>query len=101
MAEIRVEVLAFWDFKSIRWSVVISCQNVVDVVDSTWSISNLREISRPNSSIGILGLILGDVVGIDVVMNIPGSLVPFLVVELFKVMVSWSDGKVLNHFLRL
>lgn len=78
---------------------MITCQDVVDVVDTSWSIPDLREVSRPNSSICVLGLILGDVVRIDVVMNVPWSFVPFLIVELLEVVVARGDGKVFYHFL--
>jgi len=54
--EVGVEVFALGDINTIRRLVVISGQNVVNVVNATWSQSDLGQINGPNSSIGILGL---------------------------------------------
>lgn len=40
---------------------VIACANVVNIVNSSRSKSDLGEISRPNSLVGVLSLILGEV----------------------------------------
>ncbi len=37
---------------------MIPGHDVVDVVDTSWSKSDLGEVSRPHTTIGVLGLIL-------------------------------------------
>lgn len=67
---VRVEVFSLGNLHSIRRLEVVASHDVVDVVDSSWSQPNLGEISGPNTSVGILGLILRKVRRIDVVMNV-------------------------------
>lgn len=63
-------MLALRDFESIGRFEVIASHDVVDVVDATGSHPDFGEVDRPNSSVGIFALILGEVRGIDVVMNV-------------------------------
>ena len=49
---------------------MIVCHDVVDIVDSSGSHSDFGEIGGPDTSISILGLILREVWGIYVIMNI-------------------------------
>lgn len=82
---------------SSEWSlIVISGGDIVDIVNTTWSHSDLGEIGWPNSSIGILGLILGEVWGIDVIGDNSISFIPLLVVVLFEVLMSWVNSEALR-----
>ena len=72
---------------------MIPSHDIVDVVDSSWSISDFGEICWPNSSIGILGLVLRYIWSIDMIRYYSVSVVPFLVIILLVVMMSWIDGK--------
>ena len=91
MVKVRVKMLSFWNIDTSWVLVMISSQDVVDVVDSSWPHSDFGEVSWPNSTVGVLGLILGEVGGIDSVMNVSVSVVPLLVVVLLEVVVGWVD----------
>ena len=91
MCEVWVEVLAVWNVDSVRCLVVIACQDVVGVVQTSWSVSDLREVSWPDTSVHVLGVILGKVVRVDEIVDIPWSLVPFLEVVLLVVKVTRSQ----------
>ncbi len=69
--DLRVEIFSLGDFQAIRSLEVVACHNVVDIVDSSWSQPNLGKVSGPNSSVGILGLILREVGRVDVIVNVP------------------------------
>ena len=58
MGVLRIEVFSLGYFEAVGGLEVVACHDVVDVVDSSGSEPNLGEISWPNTSIGILGLIL-------------------------------------------
>ena len=75
---------------------MIACHDIVDVADSSWSKSDLGEISRPHSSVGVLSLILRNVRSVDVVMDVSVSFVPFLIVILFVVVMSRVNGEVVG-----
>lgn len=94
--EIWVEVFSLGDISS-EWSlIVVSSGDVIDVVNTTWSHSDLGEISWPNSSVGVLSLILGVIGSIDMIGDNSVSFIPLLVVVLFEVLVSWVDGEALR-----
>ena len=58
VVEVRIKVFSFRNIKSVWGLEMITGHDVVNVVDSSWSESDLEEISRPDTSIGIFGLIL-------------------------------------------
>ena len=58
MGVLRIEVFSLGYFEAVGGLEVVPCHDVVDVVDSSGSEPNLGEISWPNSTIGILRLIL-------------------------------------------
>lgn len=94
--EVWVEMFSLGDISS-EWSlIVISGGDIVDIVNTTWSHSDLGEIGWPNSSIGILGLILGEIWGIDVIGDNSISFIPLLVVVLFEVLMSWVNSEALR-----
>jgi len=68
--ELRVEVFSFRDFQTIWWLEVIASQDVIDIVDSSGSKSDFGEISGPDTTVSIFGLILWKVRCIDVIMNV-------------------------------
>jgi hypothetical protein len=70
---VRVEVFSLRDFHTIRSLEVVASHDIVDIVDSSGSHPNLGEISGPNTTVGILGLILREVRRVDVVMNVAAS----------------------------
>lgn len=78
---------------------MVSSENIVDVVDSSRSESDLGEVSWPNTSIHVLGVILREIVRVDVVVDVSGPLFPLLEVVLFEVVVAWTDGEDVEHFL--
>lgn len=55
---LRVEVFAFGDVHAIWRLEVIAGHDVIDVVDSSGSKTDFSEISWPDSTVGVLGLIL-------------------------------------------
>jgi hypothetical protein len=63
-------MFAFGNFESVGRFEVISGHDVVDVVDASRSESDFGEIGGPDSSVGIFGLILGEVGGVDVIVNV-------------------------------
>lgn len=70
VVEVGVEVFALGDFKAVRGLVVVACHDVVDVVDASRPHPDLGEVHGPDSSVGVLALILREVGGIDVVVNV-------------------------------
>ena len=83
---------------------MVASHNVIDVVDSSGSKSDFGEISGPNTSISIFSLILGEVRSVNVIVdisvlisNLPVSLVPFLIVMLFIMVVSGVDCEMLSN----
>lgn len=56
--EVRVEMLAFGNVHAFGRRVVVARKNVVNVVDASWPETDLGEVRRPHSSIGVLGLLL-------------------------------------------
>lgn len=97
VVEVGVEVLSLGDISS-EWSlVVISGGDIIDVVDTTWSHSDLGEISWPDSSVSVLGLILRVVRSIDVIGDDSISFIPLLVVVLLEVLVGWVDSEALGN----
>lgn len=95
--EIRVEVLSLGDFHSIWGLEVVAGHDVVDIVCGSGSESDLEKVSGPDTSVGVLSLILGVVRGIHVIVDISVSLIPLLVVILFEVLMGRVDSEVLTH----
>ena len=90
-------MFAFGDVHAIWRLEVVTGHDVIDVVDSSGSKTDFSEVSWPDSTVGVLGLILGVVGGIDVVVDESISVIPLLIVILFEVMVSRVDGEVLTN----
>ena len=99
MVEVRVEILPFWDVDSLWGLVMVTGQNVVDVVDAAWSQFDLGKVGGPHPSVGILGLLLGVVGGVDPVVDDPVPVLPLLVIILFEVVVGRVDGEQTDHAL--
>jgi len=89
--EVRVEVFSLGNIHSFGGFVVITGQNVVNVVDTTGSFVDFRKISGPNSSVGVFSFILRKVGRVDSVMDVSISVFPFLVVVLFEMVVGRVD----------
>ena len=94
---VRVEVLALGDIHSVGGFEVVARHDVVDVVDSSCPEPDLEEVSGPDPSIRIFGLVLREVGRINVVMDVPVALVPLLVVVLLEVVMGRVDCEVLAH----
>jgi len=94
MIEIRVEMFSLWNVHSVGGLEVIPGHDVVDVVDSSWSESDLEEISGPDTTVGVLGLILGEVRCVHVIVDVSVSFIPLLIIILLEVLVGRVDGKV-------
>lgn len=76
---------------------MVTSQDIVDVVNSSRSHSDLGEISWPGTSVGVFGSILGHIWRVDSIVNVSVSLIPFLVVVLLEVVMSWTDGEHTDH----
>lgn len=97
VVEVWVEGFALRDIHAIWWLEVVARHDVVDVVDASWSHSDLAEVCGPDTSVGILCLILTVVRRIHPIVNVPISLIPFLEVVLLEVLVGWMDLEVLGN----
>ena len=58
MIKVWVIIFTLRHVHTVRRLEVVTSQDIVDVVDSTGSHSDFREISRPDTPVGILRLIL-------------------------------------------
>jgi hypothetical protein len=56
MIVVRVEVFSLWHIDTEWWLIVITGQDVEDVVDSTRSESDFTQIDGPDTTIGVLTL---------------------------------------------
>ncbi len=56
MVEIGVEGFSLGDIHAVGGLVVVSGQKVVDIVQTTRSLVDFREVSWPDTSIGVFGL---------------------------------------------
>jgi hypothetical protein len=70
VVEVGVEVLSLRHLEAIRRLEVIAGHDVVDVVDTSRSHPDLGEVDGPHSTIGIFALILREVGGVDVVVDV-------------------------------
>jgi len=93
MVEVRIEMLSLRNISSERCLVMIPSQNVINIIGSTRSQSDLGKISWPNSVIRVFGLILGKIRGVDIIVDDSVSVVPLLVVVLLVVVMTWVDGE--------
>jgi hypothetical protein len=101
---VRIEVFSLGDLHAVWRLEVVASHDIVDIVDSSGSHSDFGEISGPDATIGVLGLILREVGGVDMIVDIsemascvPVSLIPLLVIELLVVVMGWMDGEVLSN----
>jgi len=95
--KVRIEVLSFRNISSIRSFIMVACGNIINIIDSAWSVSDLRKISWPNSSIYLFGLILRIIWRIYPIADISISFIPLLIIILLKMMVSWVNSKVFSN----
>jgi hypothetical protein len=95
--EVGVEVFSLGDIHAVWWLEVIASEDVVDVVDTSRSHSDLKEVSRPDTPIGIFSLILTVVRRVHMVVDVSVSLIPFLIVILFEMLMCWVDGEILAY----
>lgn len=93
MIKVGVKVLTLRYIHTMRSFIMITSQNIINIIKSTWPHSYLRKICGPNSTISILSLILGEIRRVDSVMDVSVPFVPFLVVILFEVVMSGVDGE--------
>lgn len=91
MIKVGVEVLALGDIQTLGRLVVVTGQDVVDVVESSGSVTDLGEVSGPHPAVGVLALLLGVVGGVNTVVDQTVTVLPLLVIVLFEVMVSGVD----------
>ena len=80
---------------------MISCGDVVDIIETTRSELDLGEISWPDTSVSILSLILGEIWWIDVIGDDSISFVPFLEVVLLEMLMSRVDSEITDHLCEL
>ena len=101
MIEVRIEVFSLRDIHAERRGEVISCGDIIDVVETTGSELDLGEISWPNTSVSILSLILGEIWWVDVIGDDSISLIPFLEVVLLEMLMSRVDSEIAHHLCKL
>jgi len=94
MIIVRVEVFTLGDIDTIRGLVVVTGQDVEDIVDTTGSESNLGKIDGPDTVVSVLTLILREIRRIDSVVDESVSFIPFLIVVLLVMMMGRMDGEV-------
>ena len=98
MIVVWVEVSTLWNIKTEWWVVVVSSQEVVWVVDQTWVVrSSLRQIWRPHTEVGVLGLMDSHVGWPDSVMDLPLPEVPLLEEVAAVLLVSWVHLGEVDH----
>ena len=101
MIEVRIEVFSLRDIHAERRGKVISCGDIIDVVETTGSELDLGEISWPNTSVSILSLILGEIWWVDVIGDDSISLIPFLEVVLLEMLMSRVNSEIAHHLCKL
>lgn len=67
---VRIEVFSLGDVDAVGSLEVVAGHDVVDVVDSSGSHSDLGEICGPDAAVGVLGLILREVWRVDMVVDV-------------------------------
>ena len=76
---------------------MITSHDIVNIVDSSGSETDLGEITWPDTSVSIFSLILGIIGRIYVIVNESVSFIPFLIIILLEVMMSRVDGEVFPY----
>jgi len=69
MIKIRVEMFSFRHIQSSGRVVMISGQNVIDIIETAWTETNLGEISRPDPSVSIFGFFLRIIGRVNTIMD--------------------------------
>jgi hypothetical protein len=89
MIVVGIEVAALGNVETEGSVVVVTCQQVVRVVNQTWLMSvSLREFRRPHTIVGVFGLMNGEVGWPDSIMDHTLSEVPLLEVVTSVLLVS-------------
>jgi len=99
--EVRVEGFALRNIHAERRWEVISCGDIVNIVETTRSELDLGEISWPNTSISIFSLILGEIWWVNVIWDDSISLIPFLEVVLLEMLMSRMNSEIAHHLCKL
>ena len=97
MIKVRVKVFSLGDIHSVGGLEMVASHDVVNVVDSSWSEPDFEEVSGPDTSVGVFGLILGVVGWVDVVVDVSVSFIPLLIIILFEVLMCGVNSKVLAN----
>ena len=97
MIKIRIEMLALRHIQPIRSFIMIASKDIINIIDSSRPHPDLREVSRPDSSISILGLIYTIISRVDSVMDHSVSVFPLLVIVLLEVVMSRVDTEHGHH----
>lgn len=98
VVEIWVEVTTFWHIETEWWRVVVACQQVVRIVDQTGLMgSSFGQFWRPNTLVGILGLMNSHIWWPHSVLDLALSKVPLLEVVRAILLVTRMDLGEVNH----
>ena len=89
-------MLALGNIHAVWGLEVVASQYVVNIVDSSGSHPDFGKVSGPHTTVGVFGLILGVVGGVDVVVDVAISFIPLLVVKLLVVVVGRVDGEMIS-----
>lgn len=98
MIEIWIEESTFWNIMTEGRIIVISCQQVVGVVDETWWVRiGLGQLGWPHTLISTFSLMHCEIRGPDSVMDDSLSEVPFLEVISSVFLMSWMNSWSVDH----
>lgn len=98
VVEVWVEMSSLWNIESERWTVMITGQEIVRVVDETWVMrKSLGQIWRPDSHVGLLGLMDSHVWSPHSIMNLTLSEVPFLEEVTLVLLMTWMNFGKVHH----
>lgn len=95
-----VVISTLWHIKTEWWVVMITSQKVVRVVDETWRVGkHLGKIWRPDTHVGVFGLMHGHIWWPHSVVNDSLSVVPFLEEITSIFLMSWMNLGEVDHLL--
>ena len=89
-------MLALGNIHTVWGLEVVASQYVVNIVDASGSHPDFGKVGGPHTTVGVLGLILRVVGGVDVVMDVAISFVPLLIVKLLVMVVGRVDGEMIS-----
>ena len=91
---------SLWHIKAERWVIVVTGEKVVGVVDQTSVVGDgLGEIWRPDTHVGVLGLMNGHVWWPHSIMDDALSVIPLLEIITSVLLVAWVHLGQVDHLI--